>query len=124
MPGEKVVVVEDDGEIRDLETFVLGAEGNHVVGGADGEAAAPTVKKEGADLVLLDLMLPGKDGNAVLADLQADPATANVPVIVVSAYTERLRATPQVKRIVPKPFDINELLEAVTRELDGDGRAT
>jgi DNA-binding response OmpR family regulator len=123
VPGrDKVVVVEDDGEIRDLETFVLGAESYRVVGVADGESAAPTVKKEGADLVLLDLMLPGKDGNAVLADLQADPATAQVPVIVVSAYIERLKATPQVKRIVPKPFDITELLDAVTRELEADGR--
>lgn len=117
VPGrKKVVVVEDDSEIRDLETFLLSAEGFQVVGVADGESAASTIKREGADLVLLDLMLPGKDGNAVLADLRSDPATADVPVIVVSAYLNQLQRSPQVRQVVPKPFEINDLLDAVTRE--------
>lgn len=115
---KKVVVVEDDSEIRDLEVFLLTAEGFQVVGVGNGEVAASTVKRERADLVLLDLMLPGKDGNAVLADLRADPATASVPVIVVSAYLGHLRPTPQVKCIVPKPFEITDLLDAISREFE------
>lgn len=114
----KVVVVEDQDEIRDLEVFLLSAEGFQVVGVADGESAAPTVKQQKADLVLLDLMLPGKDGNAVLVDLQSDPQTESVPVIVVSAYLNQLRPTPQVRRILAKPFEITDLLDAVTQEIN------
>jgi CheY-like chemotaxis protein len=110
---KKVVVVEDDPELRELETFLLDAEGYETIGVADGEHAASTVKREGADLVLLDLMLPRRDGNAVLLDLQSDPATAGAPVVVVSAYLGKLRRTPQVKRVLAKPFDVNDLLDAV-----------
>jgi CheY-like chemotaxis protein len=69
VPGrKKVVVVEDDPETRELELFLLGAEGYQVVGVPDGELAAETIAREAADLVILDLMLPGKDGIQVLAE--------------------------------------------------------
>jgi len=116
-----IVVVEDDPEIRDLETFLLATEGYHVVGLADGEEVAATVKHVRADVVLLDLMLPRKNGNAVLQELQRDPATNRVPVIVVSAYTKQLRGTPQVKRVIAKPFDLTELLDAVAASFEGRG---
>jgi DNA-binding response OmpR family regulator len=116
---KRVVVVEDDPELRDLETFLLAAEGYEVTGVADGETAAPTIKREKAELVLLDLMLPGKDGNAVLADLASDPETASTKVIVVSAFLSQLHATPQVRRILSKPFDVTDLLDAVAQEFDG-----
>jgi len=118
MPKKKIVVVEDDPELRDLETFLLGAEGYDVVGVADGTSAASTIKHEHADLVLLDLMLPGKDGNAVLEDLDADPETKNAPVIVISAFLAQLRITPQVRKVLSKPFDVTELLEAVALEVE------
>lgn len=115
---KKIVVVEDDPELRDLETFLLGAEGYDVVGVADGLGAAAAVKREQADLVLLDLMLPGKDGNAVLCDLLEDPETRETPVIAVSAFLGQLRATPQVRRVIAKPFDVTDLLDAVAREVE------
>lgn len=120
---KKLVVVEDDPETRELELFLLGSEGYNTIGLPDGEAAAETIRREHADLVLLDLMLPHKDGVQVLAELARDPATASTPVIVVSAYIDRstfrdaLRGSTQVKRILEKPFDITELLEAVEHEL-------
>ena len=79
--------------------------------------------RELPDLVVLDLMLPGKDGLEVLAELARAPATASIPVIIVSAYVSQvggraaLLKTAQVKRILNKPFDITELLDAVAREL-------
>jgi CheY-like chemotaxis protein len=128
VPGrKKVVVVEDDPETRELELFLLGAEGYRVVGVADGETAAETIEREAADLVILDLMLPGKDGIQVLAELGRAPATATTPVIVVSAYAghargrEALRNEPQVRRILEKPFDLAELLDAVAHELGPPG---
>jgi CheY-like chemotaxis protein len=124
VPGrKKLVVVEDDPETRELELFLLGAEGYQVVGVPDGELAAATILREAPHLVILDLMLPGKDGVQVLAELAQEPATATMPVIVVSAYgghsraREALHRAPQVKRILEKPFDIAELLDAVAHEL-------
>jgi len=113
----KIVVVEDDPEIRDLEMFLLASEGFDVVPVANGLDAYEVIKREDADLVVLDLMLPGKDGNAVLDELEADPETANVPVIVVSAFTEKLGQAQQIRRVIPKPFDVMELLDGISQEL-------
>jgi DNA-binding response OmpR family regulator len=110
---KKVVVVEDDPELRDLETFVLTAEGYESVGVADGGSVAGVVRREAPDAVLLDLILPDKHGNDVLAELAADPATATTPVIVVSGYLRQLRRTPQVASVLPKPFEIGDMLEEV-----------
>lgn len=118
-PGRRtIVIVEDDPEIRELETFLLGAEGYRVVGLPDGEGVAATVRDVHADMVLLDLMLPKKSGNAVLVELGADEATRGVPVIVVSAYTKKLVSTPQVKQVLAKPFDVTDLLDAVHGTLE------
>ncbi len=129
VPGrKKLVVVEDDDETRELELFLLGSEGYQVIGLPDGEKAAATVAREAADLVILDLMMPRKDGIAVLEELASDPTTAGVPVILVSAYVDRpsvLKALPrssQVKQIFRKPFDIAGLLEAVAQHLSPSER--
>lgn len=114
---QKIVVVEDDPEILDLELFLLSSEGFEVVSVTNGLDAFETIKREHADLVLLDLMLPGKDGHAVLQDLLADPETASVPVIVVSAFTDQAVVSSQVRRVIPKPFDVMELLDGISEEL-------
>jgi CheY-like chemotaxis protein len=123
-PGrKKLVVIEDDDETRDLEVFLLGSEGYGVTGVPSGETAADTIRREAADLVILDLMLPHKDGFEVLAELASEPSTARTPVIVVSAYVDRggvretLRRSPQVRRVLEKPFDVTDLLDAVATEL-------
>lgn len=116
----RIVVVEDDAEIREVEVFLLGAEGYQVTGVSDGADAVPAVARERADLVVLDLMLPHRDGNQILQELARTPETASVPVIVASAFVERLHRTPQVKRVLAKPFEVTELLDAVALEI---GRA-
>ncbi len=111
-----VVVADDDAEVRDLETFLLESEEYRVVSVSDGDAVIRAVRGEAPALLLLDFMLPGKDANEVLAELSRDPETARVPVLVVSAYRELLRPFAQVRGVIPKPFDIMELLDAVRRE--------
>ena len=117
------MVVEDDDDTRELELELLGAEGYEIIPLPDGDSVAATAKREAPDLLILDLMLPNKDGMQVLAELGQEPATARTPVVVVSAYVDRpgvresLRVFPQVKEIIGKPFDIGDMLEAVAREL-------
>jgi DNA-binding response OmpR family regulator len=112
----RIVVVEDDPDVREIELFLLESEGFECIGVSEGGPAALTIKRERADLVILDMMLPGKDGNAVLAELSADPATRHVPVIVVSGFQSRIDPSPQVKQVIVKPFNVTELLDAVARE--------
>jgi CheY-like chemotaxis protein len=120
---KKIVVVEDDVEVLDLEVFLLESEGYEVIPVRDGNGAVPAIVAHRPDVVLLDLMLPGRDGNAILADL-ADRALSRPPrVIVVSAYTPRLRTSPLVSRVLAKPFEVSELLRAVAEESRPDERA-
>jgi CheY-like chemotaxis protein len=119
---KKVVIVEDDAEVLDLEAFLLATEGYDVVSVQNGAEATEAIRAFNPDVVLLDLMLPGKDGNTILSELAADQATRGIKVIVVSAYTPRLRPSPLVRRVLSKPFDVPELLEAVAEESrDGGG---
>ena len=78
-----------------------------------GNEVIAAVRQYRPGLVLLDLSLPDVPGNEILRQLDLNPETNQVPIIVVSAYTEQLRRVPQVRAVVNKPFDISTLLEAV-----------
>ena len=83
--GGRVLVVEDDPEMRELLGRTLERDGYRVVAAADGEAALARVAETPPDAVLLDLMLPGMDGFEFLAALRHRPGGADVPVVVVTA---------------------------------------
>ncbi len=109
-----VLVVEDDPLIAQLLGVMLRDDFRLLVAGT-GKEALEMARAERPSAITLDLMLPDVHGQEVLAGLKADPATADIPVIVVSAYTRSLREIDrkQVVRVVAKPFSPIELLEAV-----------
>ena len=117
----RVLVVEDDPAIAQYLKKGLGETGYRVDHLSTAEEALGAATLNEYDVLVVDLMLPGKDGNAVLQELQEDPATAGIPVIVVSAYTDSLQRTPQVRQIIAKPFDVAELLDGIERELGHRG---
>ena len=80
-----IYCVEDDGSIRDLMVYTLRAAGLSAEGFADGESFLQAIRQETPDLVMLDIMLPGEDGIAILKKLRAAPATAEIPVIMATA---------------------------------------
>ena len=84
-PASEVLVVDDEPPARVLLARLLEADGYAVRGAASGEEALREIARRRPDLVLLDLMMPDTDGFAVLAALRADPATCDLPVIVVTA---------------------------------------
>jgi len=108
-----VLLVEDDAEIRELESFILASEGYHVWEVDNGLNAFPAALEHCPDVLLLDLMLPGRSGSEVLAELASHPVTALLPVVIVSAYPETLHRTAQVLSLIVKPFDVGELIDAV-----------
>jgi DNA-binding response OmpR family regulator len=110
-----ILVVEDDTLIGQVIQATLEDAGYEVVWhelGRDALAAALTLKPA---CVLLDLMLPDMDGQEVLRGLKANPETDQIPVIVVSAVSSSLKPDELalVQSVVPKPFTIDTLIEAV-----------
>lgn len=113
----RVVVVEDDPTTRQLLADVLMEGGYDVVPCRNGEECMKIVGDQVPDVVLLDLALPERSGLSVLGALKADERTANVPVVVVSAYARMMseRHNDQADAAIVKPFDIDALLAEVNR---------
>jgi CheY-like chemotaxis protein len=115
MQRQHVLVIEDDPGIRDLLTDTLQSDGYVVTSTESALGAATLVRRLLPRVILLDLGLPYRSGGALLHDLKTDPATADIPVLVVSAFVESL--TPERRAlataIIPKPFSLDAVLVAV-----------
>jgi CheY-like chemotaxis protein len=81
-----ILVVEDYPDNLALMTYLLSAAGHDVRGAVTGRQTVTTAREELPDIVVLDIQLPDMDGYQVLAELRADPSTASVPVVAVTAY--------------------------------------
>jgi two-component system phosphate regulon response regulator PhoB len=117
--GRQVLVVDDEPMLRNLLSRLLRMEGYEVLEAEDGQKAIEIVRANEPDLVLLDVMLPARDGLDVLGDLRR---TTNVPVILVSALGEEADRVLGLKMgaddYVVKPFSAAELsarIESVLR---------
>ena len=120
--ARKIVVIDDDDEMRGLIGHILRAGGYTVVDTGDPARAAELVRTEDPDLVLCDISMPGVDGYGVLQELQSDPATAGYPVVFLTAqreFTERVEAFRHgVVDYVAKPFTREILLRKVRKILE------
>jgi CheY-like chemotaxis protein len=112
-----VLVVDDDGDIRDLVAEVLELAGYRVLTADDG-AALPLARAERPDALLLDVMMPGMDGSAISRLLREDPTTAHIPIIAMSGVSHRARqAVMLADAWLAKPFDLDALLQVVAQVL-------
>ena len=109
-----IYIVEDDIDIREMETFALKSAGLSVDAFADSETFFAALSERLPDLVLLDIMLPGRDGLAVLKELRENPTTQAIPIMMVSAKTseaDRVRGLDSgADDYLVKPFGIMELV--------------
>jgi diguanylate cyclase (GGDEF)-like protein/PAS domain S-box-containing protein len=85
----RILIVDDEAANRKLLDTLLRAEGYGTLCVASGEAALAAIAESAPDLVLLDVMMPAMDGYQVAAQLKANPATANIPIIMVTAHIDR-----------------------------------
>ena len=81
--GKKILIVEDDQFLREFYQELFGAEGYNVDVAADGEIAFQKILSGGYDLILLDIMLPKKDGLQILRDLKVQPSKSPNKTIIV-----------------------------------------
>ncbi len=88
MPGEKILVVEDEQDIRELIAFNLENEGYKILKAATGIEGLENARKHAPDLVLLDIMLPDVDGLEICKKLKRDETTSDIPVIMLTAKSE------------------------------------
>ncbi len=82
----KILLIEDNEQNRYLVTFLLNNRGHEVVEAPDGPTGIELAMKRAFDLILLDIQLPGMDGNAVAATLRGNPATAKIPIVAVTSF--------------------------------------
>ncbi len=112
-----VYCVEDDNNIRELVCYTLTQTGSEAVGFADAESFFAAVAERLPDLVLLDIMLPDKDGMEILHELRSNARTERLPIIMVTAKSGQI---DKIKGLdggaddyITKPFDIMELISRV-----------
>lgn len=124
----RILVVEDDRDIADLIAHYLQKAGHTVEHLSSGSDVLPHLRRQSADLVILDLMLPGMDGLLVCQAMRADAAMAPIPVIMLTARGEEAERIAGLELgaddYVTKPFSPKELVARVAARLRRSGGAT
>ena len=126
-PMTKILLIEDNEMNRDMLSRRLAMRGFDVVVAIDGSSGAAAATTEQPDLILMDVSLPDIDGFEVTRLLRAQPATASIPVIALTAHTmetDRLRAAEAgCQDYDTKPVDLTRLLAKITALLPEARRA-
>jgi DNA-binding response OmpR family regulator len=114
--GQRVLIVDDEAAVADLIEAVLVQEGYTVAIARDGVQGILLARDWKPDLVLMDIMLPGLDGTTAIRRLNSDPATAELPIVAMSAGRTIRRQSNELAdadAALAKPFDIDALLAQV-----------
>jgi DNA-binding response OmpR family regulator len=117
---EQILIVDDDPDILDALQFVLEDAGYTVKTCKDGGHAEKlchelTMPK----LIILDVLLSGKDGRDICRKLKHDSLTKRIPIVMISAHPAAKESViaSGANKFIPKPFDINNLLTTVSNEI-------
>jgi two-component system response regulator (stage 0 sporulation protein F) len=116
-PGKRILIVDDDPSIRYMLSRVLLDEGYETVSAADGCEGLKTATAQEVDLILLDLKMPGMNGQETLRELAL--LRPDLPVIIMTAYPGQKGEKPLagVSALLQKPLDFPMLLEAIRKLL-------
>jgi len=116
---KKILFIEDESALQKALSSILKKKGYEPLAALDGEIGLRVTREQHPDIILLDLVLPKKDGFEVLKELKGDPATAKIPVIVLT----NLEGTQDVERALELGamnylVKTNYRLEEVTEKID------
>ncbi len=116
-PARKILIVDDEKEIRELVRETLMVDNFQVVEAGTGDEAYEIVKKDPPDLLILDVRMPGKlDGISLTAKLKQNAATRHIPVFLLTAVPVDLGEDSQIypDAVFQKPFSPMDLLDQIT----------
>ncbi len=127
---KRILIVDDDPDFREAVASFLELKGFEVVEAEDGRSALTLARRERPDLVLMDVMMDERtEGFFAVQEMRRIPELSGVPIIVVSSIYGEIpdfSISPQQTwlghdEFLPKPLDLNDLLETVHRVLEGGG---
>ena len=117
----RVLVIDDDPVILELLRINFEIEGFEVISASDGQEGLQRAGSDHPDVILSDIMMPRLDGLQLLTELKGNPATAHLPVVLLSAKAQRVEVDQGLALgaddYVTKPFDPLELLDRVNAAL-------
>ena len=109
-----VLVVEDNDDVRDMMAVTLQLEGHDVITAPNGRVALEMLRRGASPcVILLDLMMPVMNGWEFRAALDAEPELKDLPVVVISAAGREVLESAHAAAYLPKPIDIDALLDVV-----------
>ncbi len=116
---KNVLLIEDEQNIIEAISFVLSRAGWNVKTHANGHDAMDAVRARVPDVIILDVMLPGRNGFDILTDIRADPELGKTPVLMLTARGQtkdrEMAERAGASQYMTKPFSNTEILEAITR---------
>lgn len=118
---KKILIADDDPEVRDFFSDILGEAGYETACCEKGGDVEKAIEGFSPDLLLLDAMLPGVDGLTLTHRISGNPATSALPIIVVTGLGSAVPAFdkfPQVKALMHKPTQHEDLLENIGKALE------
>lgn len=115
----KILIVDDDVDILESLTALLDAEGYETFSTLKGDETYKLVKKHKPDLLIVDLLLSGRDGGQITSDLRNNPTTKDIPIIMISAHPSAKNKAIDVgaNDFVAKPFETESFLEIIDRNI-------
>ncbi len=125
-PGTKILVIDDDPDLVEALKIILKTGSYKVVSAFDGEEGLKKAKEENPHLIILDLLLPKGDGDALCRELKGDSRYADIPILVLTAVAEKVdtKLFPEHKisslpadDYVDKPVEPQDLLDRVKKLL-------
>lgn len=116
-----ILIAEDEINIRNLLSYLLTNEGYNVIQASNGEEALKKAFEEKPDLLLLDIMMPKKNGYEVASILRDQPEFRNIPIIMLTArggeLDQKMGYATGADDYIVKPFEPSELIETIKKYL-------
>jgi CheY-like chemotaxis protein len=112
----RILIIDDDEDIRDIMAMILETQGHEVTTAGDGIAGLEQLRAGGRpSLILLDMMMPRLDGEGFLEALRSDPATADIPVVIVTGHPAAREKAAELGTAgcLVKPVELVDLLRTI-----------
>jgi DNA-binding response OmpR family regulator len=118
--AKRILIVEDEEAVRELEKFILEQHGYEVAEARDGLEGLAKAEFRKPDLILLDLMMPDVSGGRMFEEMQTHPVTAGIPIVVVTGKPDAHQTFDDLigaENVVMKPFEADALVERIRHHI-------